>query len=394
MSRINTLTQPHTKRPKAIRREAPLASQSPFVEVTLLFQDTLKQPVGGIEVRIASGTGAPPAPEWQTRQNSDDPSVLPASGAPAPSAFKTNNIDATTDVNGYAATICNAARNQPIDVLVRNRHARYVLKGTVTPSKDVTVFTLTSPEYHFDAVTKLTPKDEFEQVLNIPVIKDGEIMTVDRLVTEFGPYIGAVQKVTEQGQVKKDFPKSKKEMHTDPNSGKSKADIVIEHHYKIIDTGTPHTFSINLLASKLNYPATTKLTDDHFSYLGKALGCEPAAKKALNKQETVGGGTWKPDGGFDVNGLPRILFERHHFYAFTLPAADKKTGKKPLHPYAAFVDICFPKAGGFGNAGIHQYERFVKAATLDLDAAIKSEVLRVLFRVCKLQFVHVFLCQQ
>ncbi len=268
--------------------------------------------------------------------------------------------------------IRNAARNQPIDVLVRNRRGAYVLKGTVTPSKDVTAYTITSPEYHLEAVTQLTPKDAFEQDLKIPVVKNGEVMTVDRLINEFGPYLGWVQKITEQGKVKKDFPTKKKESHTDAATGKSKTDIVIEHHYKVVDTGKPRTIVVNVLGSRLNYPKAIDLTDEHFAFLGRSLGCEAAAIKALTRQETVGDGPWKPDGGFDPNGLPRILFERHHFYVFTLPPANKKTGAKAVHPYSAFPDICFPKSGNFGAAGIHQYERFVKAAKLNIDAAIKS----------------------
>lgn len=365
------MTKPHS-RGKPEHHKQPSAPPSPLVEVTFVFQDGLKHPIDGLAVRIAAGTGAPLAPEWQTGPDADGSASAPASGASAPSTGQSNSIEAETDTNGFAVTIHNAARNQPIDALVRNRRGKYVLKGTVTPSKDVSVFTVISPEYHFDAVTKLTPKEEFEQDLNIPTVKEGEIMTVDRLLNEFGPYLGAVQKITEQGQVKKDFPKKSQEVRTNPSTGKSETGIVIEHHYKVIDTGKPRTLSINLLASRLNHPAPSLLTDEHFKYLANSFGCEPAAVKALNKQETVGAGVWKPDCGFDLNGLPKILFERHHFYAFTLPSAGKKTGEKTVHPYAGFPDICFPVAGGFGPAGIHQYERFVTAARLDCDAAIKS----------------------
>jgi len=352
----------------------PKTPPNPLVEVTFVFRDAVNHPIEGLAVRIKAGTGAPPAPAWKTGLDVDDSGLSPgyAAGVVAASAGVINSIQGVTDKDGYGVTIHNAARNQPIDVLVKNRHGDYVLKGTVTPSKDVSAYTVISPEYHLEAVTQLAPKDAFEQDLKIPVVKEGEVMTVERLVNEFGPYLGWVQKITEQGKVKKDFPTKKKETYTDVATGKSKTSITIEHHYKVVDTGKPRTIALNVLGSRLNYPKPSDLTDEHFTYLANAFHCEAAAVKALNKQETVGDRPWKPDGGFDPTGLPRILFERHHFYGFTLPPADKKTKKKAVHPYAAFPDICFPISGGFGAAGIHQYERFVKAAKLNLDAAIKS----------------------
>ncbi|MFM0238946.1 N-acetylmuramidase family protein [Paraburkholderia phytofirmans] len=342
---------------------------SPVVEVTIVFRDALNRAIKGLAVRIAAGTGAPPAPPWTFGPDTDQP---PASDASMHVAAVENSLDVTTDGDGYALTIQNAARNQPLDVLVKNRHGQYVLKATVTPTKDVTSYVINSPEYHLEAVTQPTPQDAFEQDLTIPIVKDGEVMTVDRLLNEFGPYVGSTQKVTEQGKVKKDFPAKKKEVHIDPATGKQKTSITIEHHYRVVDTGKPRTIAINLLASRLSYPKSSLLTDQHFTYLATSFGCEAAAVKALNKQETVGNGRWSPDGGFDPNGLPRILFERHHFYGFTLPTANKKTGKRTKNPYVAFPDICFPKPGAYGPSGIHQYEKLVKAAKLDRDAAIKS----------------------
>ncbi|MEM5317846.1 hypothetical protein [Paraburkholderia sp. JHI869] len=45
-------------------------------------------------------------------------------------------------------------------------------------------------------------------------------MTIERLVNDFGPYIGWSQKVTEQGRVKKDFPTSKKVVTEDEKTHK------------------------------------------------------------------------------------------------------------------------------------------------------------------------------
>ncbi|MFP6560832.1 N-acetylmuramidase family protein [Paraburkholderia sp. B3] len=347
---------------------APQTPPSPYVQVTFVFRDTLQKPIEGLSVQIKGGTGTPAAPAWTFGQATD------GSPAPDPSVpLVDNKTEVATDADGYAMTIQNAARNQPIDVLVKNRRGEYVWKATVTPKKDISAFTIVSPEYHIEATTKLTPKEELEQNLDLPVVKDGEVMTIERLVHDFGPYIGWSQKVTEQGKVKKDFPEKHRETTTDDKTGKKKTTTTIEHHYKVVDNGKPRTVVLNVLGSRLNYPNPAAFTEDHFNYLATSFGCEAAAVKALTKQETIGKGKWVLDHGFDSNGLPRILFERHHFYDFTAPPIDKKTKKRPPHPYALkYPDICNPKSGEFGAEGLHQYERFVRATNLDLDAAIMS----------------------
>jgi hypothetical protein len=353
------------------------------VEVTFVFRDTLQKPIEGLSVQIRAGTGAPQAPAWKLGPDSDDPPAIapaPTLGvASAPGESPTmpmvnNKADpVATDKDGYALTIQNAARNQPIDVLVKNQSGEYIWKATVTPSKDISAFTVVSPEYHLEATTKLTPKEELEQNLNLPVVKEGEVMTVERLVHEFGPYIGWSQKVTEQGKVKKDFPTRKKDVTEDEKTHKKKTKITIEHHLKVVDNGKPQTVAFNLLGSKLNFPKSMWFTDEHFVYLANSLGCEAAAIKALSKQETVGKGKWEPDHGFDKNGLPKILYERHKFYAYTMPGENKNRKNKPVNPYAnKYPDICSPASGGFGKDGLHQYERFCRAASLDMEAAAKS----------------------
>ena len=49
------------------------AAPSPFVEVTIVFRDTLQKPIEGLSVLVKAGTGAPQAPEWKLRQDSADP---------------------------------------------------------------------------------------------------------------------------------------------------------------------------------------------------------------------------------------------------------------------------------------------------------------------------------
>ncbi|EIF30546.1 Protein of unknown function (DUF3380) [Burkholderia sp. Ch1-1] len=365
----------------------PKASAAPYVQVTLVFRDVLQKPIEGLSVQIKAGTGAQPAPQWTTGAGTDAdtasaPAVplAPVSTAPPPAVA--NSIQATTDKDGYAVTIRNAARNQQIDVLVKNRRGEFVWKATVTPKKDISVFTVTSPEYHLEATTKLTPKEEFEQDLNLPFVKPGEVMTIERLVKEFGPYIGWSQKVTEQGKVKKDTPTRHKETTVDDKTKKKKTTVTIEHHYKVVDTGKPATVAFNVLGSKLNYPKTLEISERKYAEAAKALGCEAAAIKAVAMTESQGA-------GFCDNGLPKILYERHVFFRSLLPKdkQNEKTSllKKEANPFPAFPNLCLPIPGGY-TAGetddrgwshsdekvMHQYERFIQACALNRDAAIMA----------------------
>ncbi|WOI45597.1 N-acetylmuramidase domain-containing protein [Acidovorax sp. BLS4] len=71
--------------------------------------------------------------------------------------------------------------------------------------------------------------------------------------------------------------------------------------------------------------------------MAKEFGCDVAAIKAVMKTESG-------DGGYLDNGLPKMLFERHRFYALTDPngTGTKKENRRP-HPYAAFPDIFISK---------------------------------------------------
>ncbi|WP_244137676.1 hypothetical protein [Burkholderia sp. BCC1644] len=265
---------------------APKAKAQPVasVVVTVVFRDVLRKPIEGLSVQLTAGKGTPPAPTWRigpdpttvqeapsasNKAEATPPALAPASvpaSSPAPSNGETepatppsppildNKTEAITDKDGFAVTVTNAARNQPIDVFVRNRRGEYAWKTKIVPTKDISAFTIVSPEYHLEATTRLTPKDEFEQDLNLPVVKAGEIMTIERLICDFGPYIGWTQKVTEQGRVNKDFPKKNKEVTVDPKSHKKKTKITIEHRYKVVDTGKPNTVTLSVFGSRLSYP--------------------------------------------------------------------------------------------------------------------------------------------
>ncbi|MGF6611062.1 hypothetical protein OKW45_005984 [Paraburkholderia sp. WSM4175] len=382
------MTHPH----HAPHPAAPKAPPAPYVKVTFLFRDTLQKPIEGLSVLVKAGAGAPQAPEWKLGQDRDDPpAVNPASapgGASAPGEASasaptvSNRTEVVTDANGYAVTIQNAARSQPIAVWVKNRSGKYVLKATVTPKKDISAFTVVSPEYHLEATTKLTPKDELEQELDLPVVKQDEVMTIERLVKDFGPYIGWSQKVTEQGQVKKDFPTKKKDVTEDATTHKKTTKITIEHHYKVVDTNKPMTVAFNVLGSRLNYPKTIEISEAKFQAVANELKVEVAALKAVAATESSG----TP---FCHNGLPKIRYERHYFFRATQDKShweDRDISKLP-NLFPKYPDLCLPKVGGYsigrarGDDGgwghedgdvMYQYERLGRAANLSLPASIMA----------------------
>ncbi|HWT37295.1 MAG TPA: N-acetylmuramidase family protein [Paraburkholderia sp.] len=367
----------------------PKVPPKPYVEATFVFRDVLQKPITGLSVQVKAGAGAQPAPAWLTGQDADSDSaaspgasvagVAPVASAPS---MVSNSIQMTTDKDGYAVTIHNAARDQPIDILVKNRRGEYVWKATVTPKKDISAFTVTSPEYHLEATTKLTPIEEFEQELNLPIVKPGDVMTVERLAKEFGPYIGWSQKITEQGRVKKDQPVRKKDETIDETTHKKKTQITIEHYYKVVDTGKPTTILLNVLGSRLNYPKNVEVSEAKYIEAAKKLGCESAAIKAVAMTESHGA-------GFCDNGLPKILYERHMFFRALLPKERQMESlgslKKEINPFPKYPNLCFPEAGGY-TAGesddrgwshsdekvMHQYERFINAYSLNATTAIMA----------------------
>ncbi len=398
---------------------APKAKPEPAasVKVTVLFRDVLQKPIEGLVVQLKAAKNTPPAATWQTSLDTATvqdaapatnnaagaaPAQTPSDGKGEPTAspspaISDNKTEATTDKDGFAVTITNAARNQPIDVFVKNRRGEYAWKAQIVPKKDISAFTIVSPEYHLDATTKLTPKDEFEQNLDLPVVKEGEVMTIERLIKEFGQYIAWTQKVTEQGRVTKDFPKKNKEVTSDPKSRKKKTKITIEHHYKVVDTGKPRTVAFSVFGSRLSYPKPEYFSDKQYQHMASELNVEVAAIKALVQQESQG----HP---FLENGLPPILYERRHFFDLSVKKRDKEAEEKereaekkaaeskgekangapkkkthppkkkgpPENPYPKFPDLCFPHGDQYGGGNLNQYEKLVRAAALDFDIAVQS----------------------
>ncbi|WP_233592644.1 N-acetylmuramidase domain-containing protein [Erwinia psidii] len=97
-----------------------------------------------------------------------------------------------------------------------------------------------------------------------------------------------------------------------------------------------------------------ELTEEMYVSAAKSLNCEVAAVKAVVITES------KMTGPFDAKGRPTILFERHHFMAYT----DKKYNS--THP-----DISGPRGIPYGKFSV-QYDRLNEAIKLDREAALKS----------------------
>jgi hypothetical protein len=335
------------KKSETANKKAPL---NPYVEASFVFVDSLNHAIEGLTVKFESD-------EKPITPSTLIPLSVNPDSAPA-SAFVPLPYTGTTDKNGHALTLTMAKRGQKISIFVKKRSGKFDLKGIVTPTRDINAYTIKSPELHLESTTKLTPKQELEEELNIPTIKVGEVMTVERLFGDLAPYIGSVQIVTEVGKITKDFPTKKTTVHTDETTGKKEKTVEIEHHFKVVKTDKPHTIALNLLGSKLNYPTSTIIAESQYAAIAKELNCEVAAIKAIVKNETK-------NEAFFANGLPSILFERHIFYENTKPT-------KGSHPFAKFPDICKPSVGGWGASGIFQYERLIKAAKLDKNAALRS----------------------
>ena len=330
-----------TKKNDELKKKPSLALP---VQASFVFVDSLNHPIKGLTVKIDSSE--------QMKSETISVSTDSASTQSPPSFPYVGK----TDDDGHAVTLSTVKRGQKISIFVKKRNGNFDFKGEVTPKRDINAYTIKSPEFHLESTTKLTPKEALEEELNIPKIKVGEVMTVERLFGELAPYIGAVQVVTEVGSITKDFPTKKTTLVLNEKTGKQEKKIEIEHHYKVVKTDKPRTIAMNVLGSKLNYPKT-EISEDQFKEIAEKLGCEVAAVKAVTYTEAGGG-------GYLSNGLPKILFERHKFYQFTKPA-------KGIHPYDKFPDICNPNAGGYkGELG--EYERLIKAAKFDKEAAIKS----------------------
>ncbi|WP_192805102.1 type VI secretion system tip protein TssI/VgrG [Noviherbaspirillum aerium] len=96
------------------------------------------------------------------------------------------------------------------------------------------------------------------------------------------------------------------------------------------------------------------ISEQDYVNAAKKLNVEVASIRAIAEVESKG----RP---FLEDGKPVILFERHRFHANTRGIFDK------VAPH-----ISNANRGGYGKAGIHQYDRLNEAVKLDRAAALKS----------------------
>ena len=95
-----------------------------------------------------------------------------------------------------------------------------------------------------------------------------------------------------------------------------------------------------------------RLTERSIESAARRLACQSAALRAVIAVESKG--------GFQADGRPKILFERHYFH--------RLTGGMFAHSHP---DICHPRWGGYGPSAL-QYDRLHRAITLNRDAALRS----------------------
>ena len=96
-----------------------------------------------------------------------------------------------------------------------------------------------------------------------------------------------------------------------------------------------------------------KLQECDFVTAANLLACEVEAIKAVAEVES-------PGSGFNTDGRPKILFERHYFHRLTNGKFSKQ-----------FPSISNSVPGGYG-ASANQHARLEQAAKLDREAALQS----------------------
>lgn len=104
-----------------------------------------------------------------------------------------------------------------------------------------------------------------------------------------------------------------------------------------------------------------KITSSQIEELSKEFGIKVPALKAVMEVECKGS-------GFNDDGTPVILYERHKFYG-GLRAINWITKSKEW--YQKYPDLCNPKAGGYGKYS-EQHNKLTRAATLNRDVALES----------------------
>ena len=103
------------------------------------------------------------------------------------------------------------------------------------------------------------------------------------------------------------------------------------------------------------------ISDVEIAAKAAEYGIEEAALRAVMEVECKGR-------GFNSDGSPVILFERHKFYQ-GLRAINWKT--KAAELYKAYPDICNPNWGGYGKSS-EQHSKLERAAALNREVALES----------------------
>lgn len=103
------------------------------------------------------------------------------------------------------------------------------------------------------------------------------------------------------------------------------------------------------------------ITLDEITSKAKEYGIETAALRAVMDVECKGS-------GFNSDGTPVILFERHKFYNGLIAINWVTKAKQWAKEYP---DICNPTWGGYGKESA-QHERLRRASALNRDVALAS----------------------
>lgn len=104
-----------------------------------------------------------------------------------------------------------------------------------------------------------------------------------------------------------------------------------------------------------------KITEIDIKELGYKYHIPYAVLKAVIEVECKGS-------GFNSDGTPVILYERHKFYE-GLRAINWITKSKEW--YQKYPDLCNPKSGGYGKYS-EQHGKLTRAATLNREVALES----------------------
>lgn len=121
------------------------------------------------------------------------------------------------------------------------------------------------------------------------------------------------------------------------------------HGASLVVDGDPGSLTRDAIRKVFTNPCAGAVTDDDIAHLATRLGCSPKQLRAVSKVESGGA-------GFDDEGKPKILFERHIFARLT---------KGKWSP-AIFSNR---SGGGYSEPS---WDKLTLAACKDADAAFSS----------------------